>query len=124
MRYAFCQKLLVLPRGFFTPNDNHFLYVRGVISFPLMGKLIHLTSRKNTIQFSHIIPLPRLESTVPHEKHGGFHMCGVCDNDVERVYFPLSVAFLLLPNRIHNQTNNHLFSLDTDSAIMTIKVTV
>lgn len=52
MGCAFFQKLLVLPRGFFTPNDTHFLYVHGITPSPLMGKLIHLTIRKNTTPFS------------------------------------------------------------------------
>lgn len=58
MGYAFCQKLLVLPRGFFTPNDTHFLYVHGITPSPLMGKLIHLNFRKNTTPFSPNNPAP------------------------------------------------------------------
>lgn len=67
MGYAFCQKLLVLPRGFFTPNDTHFLYVHGVTPSPLMGKLIHLTFRKNTTPFSPNNPadLPRIKVSAP-----------------------------------------------------------
>nr|DAE70565.1 MAG TPA: hypothetical protein [Caudoviricetes sp.] len=50
---------------------------------PYLRKLIHLTIRKKTQHhFPQIIPQHRLESRFPHQKHGGFHVCEVYDNNV------------------------------------------
>ena len=66
--------LRVLPNCISYSTNPHFQTIRRYPRPPICGNLSISPSAKTQLHFLLKIPKIRLESSFPHEKHGGFHM--------------------------------------------------
>ena len=79
--------LRVLPNCISYSTNPHFQTIRRYPRPPICGNLSISPSAKTQLHFLLKIPKIRLESSFPHEKHGGFHMAWAAWIDVLDWFF-------------------------------------